>query len=257
MTVRSYSLQLDGTVSLDRFADAVDAWRLTLDAASSVVGEAHVLEVTVEELSVGSALIVTSVRFDTPHPADGFSAAVLEIAALPEGGAVDLTSKQEKARQRLLRVASQEPGGVVVSTGEADVLVPAQDPSTMAGRSVAPASSSVETQGELRGRLQSLSSRTGLRAVLYDDLFDRAVRLVLTPDQHEILRSAWDTAVVIDGVIRRDQLSGRPLSMPQVWRIRPQPAVPDNLNWLDAYGALADVEPGVPSEDLIAQARRG
>jgi hypothetical protein len=228
-----------------------------MDAAASMVGEAHVLDVTIEELAVGSALIVTSVRFDAPIPAERFSSAVLEIATASASGAADLTAKQVKARNRLLRLASLEPGGVVLSTGDADVLVPAPGVSDVVERSARPPSTSVETHGELRGRLQSLSSRSGLRAVLYDDLFDRAVRLALNSDQHEILRSTWDAEVVVEGVIRRDQVSGRPLSMPQVWRIRPQPKVSSNLNWLDAYGALADVEPGVPSEELIAQARRG
>ena len=41
MSTRTFTLQLDGTVSIDRFADAMEVWRQTLHDLSGVVGMAR------------------------------------------------------------------------------------------------------------------------------------------------------------------------------------------------------------------------
>jgi hypothetical protein len=116
---------------------------------------------------------------------------------------------------------------------------------------------SVEAYGALRGKLQSLSSRTGLKVVLYDDTFDKGVRCSLTEEQHETAREHWDKHVVIEGLIRRDRITGRPLSVSQIWNIGRDERDSASQAWLKAFGVLADVEPDVPVEESIRRVRSG
>lgn len=244
-------------MTLDRFADAVDAWRLVLDAVAEATGSGHVLGMTIEELAVGSALIVTSVTFDASAPAAAFSEGFLAVGAIARGEMLpEPHPGLTEAGRRLASVARREPAGLILATDDTDLLVlPAE---MLASKEASTRESpSMEAYGELRGRLQSVSSRSGLRAVLYDEIFDKAVRLIVTADQHETLRALWDAPVVVEGVIRRDRKSARPLSMPEVREIRPDAGPEINRSWLDAYGVLAGVGGELAAEDLIDLARRG
>ncbi len=55
MITKSFTLQLDGMVTLDRFAAAIDAWRSALTDISNEVGREHVPGIYIEELTSGSA----------------------------------------------------------------------------------------------------------------------------------------------------------------------------------------------------------
>ena len=100
-----------------------------------------------------------------------------------------------------------------------------------------------------------MTSRGGLRVVVYDDLFDRAVRCGLTQSQHEKLRDLWDHSVIVQGTLRRDQRTGRPLSVKEVVNIYERHEPMDKYAWMKAKGAMRNVRPDLKSEELIRKAR--
>lgn len=261
MITKSYTLQLDGTVTLDRFASAIDAWRTALVDISKEVGQEHILGIYIEDLTSGSALVISSIMFDAEVPAQQFTSDFTKVGTRARGEkVVDFPKSLQKAANLLRSVAAADPSGITIASDTADVLIfPTIDRKTesLVSRELIPSSPSVETYGAMRGRLQSVSSRSGLKAVLYDDLFDKAVRCSLTKEQHETVRELWDKHVVVEGLIRRDRITGRPLSMSNIWNIREDERDPTSLAWLKAFGVLAGVEPDVPVEESIRKVRNG
>ena len=76
----------------------------------------------------------------------------------------------------------------------------------------APISLSVSI-GAITGRVQTLSSRSGLRFNLYDPVHDRAITCYLGQGQEEIMREAWGNWATVVGSISRDPLTGKPISI--------------------------------------------
>ena len=261
MITKSYTIQLDGTVTLDRFASAIDAWRTALVDISKEVGQQHVLGIYIEDLVAGSALVTSSVTFDAEESAIQFTSRFTKVGSRARGeNVVDFPRSLEKASSLLRSVAAIDPAGLTLASEVADILIiPLDDPLTRLIDIGAPnvTSPSVETYGAIRGKLQSVSSRSGLKVVLYDELFDKAVRCSLTKEQHETVRELWDKHVIVEGLVRRDRITGRPLSISNIWNIRDDERDSKSLAWLNAYGVLADVEPDIPSEENIRKIRNG
>jgi hypothetical protein len=70
--------------------------------------------------------------------------------------------------------------------------------------------------GAVEGRVQTLSSRGGLRFTLYDSLHDRAVSCYLAEGHEDIMRDAWGRLAVVQGLVKRDPRTGRPVTIREV-----------------------------------------
>jgi hypothetical protein len=79
--------------------------------------------------------------------------------------------------------------------------------------------------GAIEGRVETLRSRSRLSFTLYDSLDDQAVTCYLRPEQQELVRDAWNRRVVVEGWIKRDSTTGRPVEINQIERITILPEV--------------------------------
>lgn len=263
MIKQSYTLQLDGSVSLERFTQALDAWRDTIAAVSLTVGAEHILSTRIDDLSGGSAIVNVEVTFDSEQPAEVFNRDYDLVGFRARGdNVVDFPTAYREPVEKLRRVAGLDGGeGMVIASETADTLI---SPSLSVAESSLEALESApkygqlsDTFGTVTGRLQSLTSRGGLRVVVYDDLFDRPVRCNLTQSQHENMRDLWDHSVIVQGTLRRDPRTGRPLSVKEVVNIYERKEPMDKYAWMKAKGAMRKVRPDLSSEELIRQARNG
>ncbi len=82
--------------------------------------------------------------------------------------------------------------------------------------------------GAVTGRVQTLSSRAGLRFNLYDTVHDKAVGCYLTPGQEELMREAWGRRARVSGSVSREVRTSRPIAIRRILDVE----------------ILADVEPG-------------
>ena len=82
--------------------------------------------------------------------------------------------------------------------------------------------------GAVTGRVQTLSSRAGLRFNLYDTVHDKAVGCYLTSGQEELMREAWGRRARVSGSISREARTGRPIAIRKILDVE----------------ILADIEPG-------------
>jgi len=262
MIEKPFVLQLDGDVSLVRLTAALEAWNHALLDIGEHVGASHIIRSAVTDLQAGSAIIGVSIVFDAPPPAEAFTQTYDRLGQRTRGDAVPgFPLRLEPRATELRRIATLDGGqGMTLASESSDTFIPPVLPTfpVPATRNTMPSPLlQPEAYGMVSGRLQSLSSRRGLHVVLFDDLFDRAVRCIVPPDQQESLRELWDREVLVEGLVRRDATSGRPLSIHNIRRIVARTPPVDPRAWLAARGALKDVAPEIPSEVMIRRVRNG
>jgi hypothetical protein len=78
----------------------------------------------------------------------------------------------------------------------------------------------INVYGTITGLVETLSRRQTLRFILYDDLFDKAIKCFFEEDQREMMRDIWDKKVTVTGRITRDAITGRPLEMHDIQNVK-------------------------------------
>lgn len=164
---------------------------------------------------------------------------------------------QEPTR-RLLELVDGEVRSVRIETFEADHVITARERDHLLADREEEADGmtvwrehDVVTIGAVRGRVQTLTSRAGLRFTLYDLVHDKAVTCYLRPGHEEIMRDLWGELVTVHGRVRREAETGRPMTIRDVRRIEPLPEG-DRGSWKRARGVREDA---LPAEDRIRRIR--
>lgn len=108
--------------------------------------------------------------------------------------------------------------------------------------------------GAIQGRVQTLTSRGSLRFTLYDLLRDRAVSCYLAEGREGIMRDAWGRIATVEGWVKRDRESGRPLTVREISDVMILPE-PDG-SYRDARGASPrDPDDKESAEGIIRRLR--
>lgn len=116
------------------------------------------------------------------------------------------------------------------------------------------APTSIESIGTVSGTLRTLSSAQGIRVWVFDDAAGHSVRCRLTEGQSELARDLWGKQVIVEGVVRRSLLDGRPLSVTRVRSLsESSPVAPGS--WRDTVGVLPRDEDQPRAEEVIRRMR--
>jgi hypothetical protein len=110
-----------------------------------------------------------------------------------------------------------------------------------------------EAYGAVEGRIQTLTSRGGLRFTLYDSLHDKAVSCYLAEDLEDIMRDAWGRRAIIEGRVSRDAKSGRPLAVRGITTLQVLPEIAPE-KYRDLRG-IARSTSGLSVEEAIKRLR--
>jgi len=139
-------------------------------------------------------------------------------------------------------------------TAEADATIRSLEEAFAASGAPESPSPQPVAYGGVTGRVQTLSSRGGLRFTLYDVLFDRAVSCYLAEGQEEIMRDVWGRMAVVEGLVTRDRVTGRPQVVRGVRGVTVvREAVSDR--YVDSRGILEASFAGRPPEEVIRKLR--
>jgi hypothetical protein len=107
---------------------------------------------------------------------------------------------------------------------------------------------SVPSFGSIRGRLQTVSDRHGLKFMLYEINTDRSVTCYIDPEgsvDKETLRNDWGKLAAVTGMIRRDPVTGDATTIRRVRNIQVIEPLPKGA-WRKLKGiapALNDITP--------------
>lgn len=254
MASDTVTLTLTGDVSLREFAIAVSKLDALLGALSREVAGGVEIVWAVDDLAPGSAL--TTFRGAAPSP-DGIAQVESVVrayadvgTALMNGDRIGYSSAVQNHAQAIAAVINGHVDAVLFETADAEAIVtarPQDAPGRVVERTVA--------YGAVEGRVQTLSSRGGLRFTLYDTLHDKAVSCYFRDDfDQDRMRDVWGRRALVEGRVTRDAESGRPLTIRRVSNVimRPESHRDD---YRHARGALEGVWADTTSEQAIRELR--
>lgn len=212
----SVTLELQGEVSLARFADAVSRFAELVDALSRERGPGEI-RWEIDDLEVGSATATArGIGADevAPGAIELVAADYLEVGrALEAKVTIPFRAPVQTAARGLAAVIGDGIEGVRFETAEADAVI------TETPHTAAQAPAREAAYGAVTGRVQTLSSRSSLRFVIYDSVNDRPVSCYLAEGMEAKARDIWDTLATVEGWVTRDPGTGRPLSVRRVSEI--------------------------------------
>lgn len=209
------TLELQGEVSLAGFAEAISRFS-ALVAALSEERAPGAIRWEIDDLEVGSATATARGVGQNGTPDEEIAAVAvdyLEVGrALERGVTVPFPASVQREAAGLAGVIDGGVSAVRFETAEADALV--AQPTAAASPGSSPKREAA--YGAVTGRVQTLSSRSRLRFVLYDALNDRPVSCYLPEGMEGKARDIWDKLATVEGWVTRDPATGRPLSVRRV-----------------------------------------
>ncbi|MEX2284172.1 MAG: hypothetical protein WEE89_16920 [Gemmatimonadota bacterium] len=249
--IDTLTIVLDGRVTLSDFAEAVKHVSRLLGSLGGELAPGVGIEWEIDNLQSGSA--IASVKGIGPAPAvDAVITAYEKVgAALGHGQPIPFSPNVQKEAKSLVSLINGNISAIRFETERVDYIV--------RGASLAPVSvpqfvSPEDTYGAVEGEIDTLSRRRGLRFTLYDSLSDHAVSCYLAPGYEEVMRNAWGKRAIVMGRVKRDPLTGKPLSVRRVTAVEViNPRKPGD--WKLARGASSAIKGDPLPEDSIRKSR--
>lgn len=106
--------------------------------------------------------------------------------------------------------------------------------------------------GSVRGRVQAMSKHRSLKFTLYDVNDDRGISCFLSEGAEDQMLGLWGKLIEVEGDIRRDPDTGKPLTVRNITQIY---AVPQSRDIREAFGALRSFLGGETAEQIIRRSR--
>jgi hypothetical protein len=233
---------IDGEVSIDVFASALNEFKNIVLGIQKEETSSKSIKWMLCDLQYSSA--IASIAGIGPHIED--ESAVLKIVNKCEEysdelskGKIDKYATLKKSAEKLVSlVDGVNVKSVRIETEEKEsVIYNAKTSLTIVSQKT---EFPTKSYGAIRGRIQSISSRTGLRFTLYNQLDDKAVGCYLGPGYEEKMREAWGKYAIVSGLITRDQIDGHPINIREISDVDIVPE--DNpYTWRDAIGCAPDI----------------
>ena len=223
MADNTVTLVLDGEVPLQEFSKAIVAFSELVKALSIEAGGG--LDWVMQDLQVSSALASALAIGEEPKieavvtSYETVAQALEENTEIPYSKPVRVAAKKivsiEDHRIKAVRFETAKRESTVhlapIKAGDVQMVsaAPSQSKSFTSKLS---ARAAIPAYGAIQGRIQTLSSRGALRFTLYDLLYDKAVSCYLAEKKRELIRDSWGSLAIVEGIVSRDPITGRPLS---------------------------------------------
>lgn len=241
------TLTLNGEVSLEDFAVAMTNFNKLVQGLSVELAFNSTIEWVIESLQGGSA--TATVRGDTDQ-LDSLAPIITAYAnvgnALKDQKIIPFPSVQEPAHN-ITKLLSSKITSIVFATATDDIFIENQykndNPSKL-----------IYAYGRLKGIIQTLSMRHGLRFTLYDILYDLPISGYLKEEQRELVREYWGKKVYVSGMICREPDTGKPLNIRDISEIVPVDSKPGGFR--RAIGII-ELKQGETPEEMISGIRNG
>lgn len=246
------TLKLNGSVPLELFAAAMTHLQELVSALTDeVAGPDAEVEWEVSELSAGSAVATFVGSAPEPAVVERVAEAYLSVGtALSTRRPIPYSDTVEDVAYRLSQLVNGHITSLEFATnGEVatvDERLEVEDPD------VQPPGTQ-ETFGSIRGVIQTVSDRRNLYFILYDEIFDSAIKCYFESGIEDEVRGAWRRRVEVTGYIIRDRSTGLAKRMRRV-TIRVMRDVDDDV-FHRLRGILPWEEGDLPSEVAIRRLR--
>jgi len=250
MDKATVTLALDGRPTLGDYVLALAKFKDLVDLSS---GDSDITW-EIDGLEMGSTVTTAVGITDDAEALRRVTSGLIEVGRqLRDQGSVS-NPLYGPAAQGLIGILNGRVPSIRIETEQDEVTIA----SVGAAVSAPPSSGEIvefgPTLGAVEGRIQTLSNRGSLRFTLYDLLFDKAVSCYLQPGQEDMMRDAWGRVAIVEGLVRRDPVSGRPTIIRQVSNIDLREEGRPGA-WRTAAGVLHLIGEDEPSEVTIRRLR--
>lgn len=245
------TLRLYGEVSLDDYVAAMEELRSLVGALGRDVAGSAEIEWSIDDLASGSAATTLrgAAKEEDQQPAveDVVRAYERVGISMERGSEVPYSQEVGRAARAITEILDGRIEEILFETDEMEaVITNAPVPSDE------PAQTALYSHGAIEGRVQTLSSRKGLKFTLYD-VFGRGIQCRLQEGNEDMIRDAWDKWVVVEGRIRRDA-TGKPISIRKITDVVIREAG-EPLDYRKARGVLRTGPDSPSPEEAIRRLR--
>jgi hypothetical protein len=223
MTENLLTIALDGDITLLDFSTALSRFRLLVHALSNEVAGKRKVVWRVEELNAGSALATVRGESREPQTLERVIQAFASVGeALQAQQPIAFSEPVRRYAHNLQRVVKRSIQTMRLETPFSDALIVNGHRTSemyLAGTDEPRPPTMTYAYGQLRGTVQTLSSRRGLKFTLYDVIFDKPISCYLSAGQEELMRGAWGEHVTVSGLIGREPYQKRPVVIRQITQV--------------------------------------
>lgn len=242
MSDRNLTLTLGGQVPLGLFAETMPRFQRLIDLLTQEVSRDAGIAWVVEELTVGSTVVTIRGEAEHLEAVERVGRAYTVVGrALERHQVIPYSPQIAQAAQSITQVLDGQ-----ITSIQFEALT--EVATITAGVSTDQAGGVIGAWGSVEGRVETLTSRRRLGFTLYDSRNDRAVSCHLNPEQADLMRPAWGHRVIVQGWVRRDSTSGRPVSINPVRSVEVLPEVEPG-SYRRARG-VAPAAPGQPAPEI-------
>ena len=220
MAIDNLTLVVNGDVPFDAFTKALENFHGLIKALSAEVGSGDV-EWSIGDLQRSSAIVTIVGTADDISKVERTVRAYSNVGrSLGQGEALPYSRRVLDFANGIASVVNHNVPSVIFQTPDDDheVFHPL---GTGIELLTAPPARPVPTHGAIEGRIQTLTSRRGLRFTLYDSSHDKAVSCYLKEGDEDLIRGMWDSRAIVEGLVSRDSTTFRPIAIREVSRISP------------------------------------
>lgn len=246
------TIALNGDVPLRDFSTAMVHFHSLVEALSSEVAGDTKIEWTIDALESGSA--VATVRGHSER-AIAVSSVVTAYAlvgkSLQFSRPMPYTERVKRPAVALTELLDNKITSLRFETPDEDIVIA----SHYIEGGIPEVNQPRYAFGAVKGIVETLSRRRGVRFTLYDTLFERPISCYLAEGEEDQIKDYWGKMVIVAGRIGRDAESGRPFAVRDISRIAlirsGQPG-----SYKNARGVL-ELDPGQTPEGVIRAVRDG
>jgi len=243
------TLSLNGEVSLDDFSRAMGHFTTLVTALSQEVAVETHIEWIVAGLDAGSAVATVQGISDNPEPvgrvveAYGIMANAMETRS-PIPYSQNIVTKAHE----LIKIIDGRITSLGFMTDTVDAVIISRQAWDAGARKAK------YSYGVIKGIVESISRRRGLKFTLYDEVFDRSITCYVKEDQKEHMRDIWGKRIAVSGRIRREPIHGNPVSITEITKLRILPERQPG-GWRRAIGILPLAPDAERPETIIRRLR--
>ncbi len=212
MAENALTLTLEGEVSLEDYADSLRNFSSLIEELSKEIGEGIHIDWDISGLATGSAVTTIAGTAQVEGLVTRVAQAYITIGEHVAAGKPFPYSDRIANRVEELTGVICEDGvsGVIFSVNGQRAAI--YEPFEIS----VPPPDALESVGTITGVVETVSVRGGVKATVYDPIFDKAIRCFLRKEDEQFIINALRHRVVIAGRITRDPETGRALRVRDV-----------------------------------------
>ncbi len=239
-------LALNGEASLSEFSTAIGHFNALIKALTAETTGSTDVEWVVDTLQIGSVIVgAHGFAEDTGLVEKVVTGYAVVGQALATRTAIPYSEKVTKPARALTELLNGKIPSLRMETPTTESTVEINyNPDRPYKPSIA--------YGRLKGRIKTISLRSGIFMTLADALFDNAISCYLKAEQEDLAREYWGKKVFVSGKISRNPETGKPYSVKEVTNIEIFESKPGGFG--RAKGVI-ELEDGQTSDSVIEKLR--